>query len=176
MHTILLGHYVEDQISGLRGYATQRIEFLSGALQFTVQPKSDDGKMLDAYSIDVQTLKVIDEPEKHLTQLVTPPANDIPIIPLGRTVRDMVNGFTGIATARATYINGCINYRVVPEFDQSNSNMLSNDESRWITSRVLQDIGTGIDANDISAPEVANGQGEKRSPGGPSTKAHRTQM
>lgn len=37
------------------------------------------------------------------------------MIKLGNEVRDIVTGFVGIATSRVEYINGCIQYCVVPK-------------------------------------------------------------
>lgn len=37
---------------------------------------------------------------------------------LGNTLRDTVTGFTGTATARIQYINGCIQYCIIPKVDK----------------------------------------------------------
>lgn len=37
------------------------------------------------------------------------------MIKLGQRVRDEITGFEGIATARAEYLNGCIQYCVQPK-------------------------------------------------------------
>ena len=37
------------------------------------------------------------------------------MIELGYTVRDVVTGFTGIATARVEYLNGCVQFCVTPK-------------------------------------------------------------
>lgn len=37
------------------------------------------------------------------------------MIELGNTVRDVVTGFTGIATARVEYLNGCVQFCLSPK-------------------------------------------------------------
>lgn len=37
------------------------------------------------------------------------------MIELGQTVRDKVTGFTGIATAKIEYLNGCLQFHVRPK-------------------------------------------------------------
>lgn len=39
-------------------------------------------------------------------------------IKLGARVRDVVTGFTGIATAQVTYLNGCVQFCVTPPVDK----------------------------------------------------------
>ena len=41
-------------------------------------------------------------------------------IELGDKVRDKITGFTGIAVARTEFINGCIQYNVLPKGDKIN--------------------------------------------------------
>ncbi len=38
-------------------------------------------------------------------------------IVLGSKVKDITDGFTGIATSRTTYLNGCVQYHVQPPVD-----------------------------------------------------------
>ncbi|MBK8916400.1 MAG: hypothetical protein IPM64_17685 [Phycisphaerales bacterium] len=35
-------------------------------------------------------------------------------IPLGSKVRDIVTGFEGVATARVQYLNGCVQFCILP--------------------------------------------------------------
>ncbi len=37
---------------------------------------------------------------------------------LGAKLRDVVTGFEGIATSRIEYINGCVQYALVPKVDK----------------------------------------------------------
>ena len=39
-------------------------------------------------------------------------------IQLGDQVRDMVTGFTGTATARIVFLNGCVRYCITPKVDK----------------------------------------------------------
>lgn len=58
MDEITLGCEVEDLVSGFRGIATGRIEYMNGCVQYSVKPKLDkDGKVLAAEWFDVQSLR-----------------------------------------------------------------------------------------------------------------------
>ncbi|HEC40028.1 hypothetical protein LCGC14_0509660 [marine sediment metagenome] len=41
-------------------------------------------------------------------------------IKLGEKVRDKITGFVGIATAKTEFLNGCIQYDVIPKADKNN--------------------------------------------------------
>lgn len=57
---IELGDEVKCVVSGYTGIAVQRIENLNGCIQYTLrQPVDKDGKMLESYCIDFQTLEVV---------------------------------------------------------------------------------------------------------------------
>lgn len=43
---------------------------------------------------------------------------DKKIIELGDTVKDIYTGFTGIATSKTEFINGCIQYGVAPKWNK----------------------------------------------------------
>ena len=53
---------------------------------------------------------------------------DIDNVELGATYRDMITGFTGIATGRVEYITGCNQVLLAPKTDKTNK--LSGSE--WI--------------------------------------------
>ncbi len=44
------------------------------------------------------------------------------MIKLGSKVKDKVSGFTGIATAKVEYLNGCIQYCINPKVGKDNKN------------------------------------------------------
>ena len=48
-------------------------------------------------------------------------------IKLGDKVRDKYSGFTGIAIAKTEYINGCIQYSVIPKVDKKNEETMAVD-------------------------------------------------
>jgi hypothetical protein len=109
---IKLGQTVRDAVTGFTGIAIQRRENLNGNVQFAVQPKQKDGEqtMPDAQFIDFHMLEYVDD---GVSARVTPPTAQP--IELGSKVRDKATGFEGIATSRATFLNGCIWYDVMPK-------------------------------------------------------------
>lgn len=58
-----LGDLVQDQVTGIKGIATSKTEFLNGCLQVEVTPKLKEGEMSPekafGINIDVQQLKRI---------------------------------------------------------------------------------------------------------------------
>lgn len=164
MENIKLGSRVKDVITGFSGIATQRIDQLGGNIQYAIQPETLTG---DAYPegmcIDHHTIDVIDD---GVSARATP-AKEI-TINLGEVVEDKASGLTGIAVQRATYINGCISYAVVPKI-VTDGLMANNVTESWMSQDRLEVIGQGITP---AAPV------KKNVPGGPpsrtmSIKAHR---
>lgn len=58
---IELGREVQDKVTGFRGIATAKCEYLNGCVQFCVTPKMIDGKFPDGQYIDIQQLEVVGE-------------------------------------------------------------------------------------------------------------------
>lgn len=57
---IQLGNEVQDIVSGIKGIAVARHEFLNGCIRFSIQQKADkEGKMPDEKWLDVGQLKVV---------------------------------------------------------------------------------------------------------------------
>jgi len=55
-----LGDELECKVTGFRGIATTRVDFLNGCTQYGLQPKVDkDGKKQDSVHIDQEQLKVV---------------------------------------------------------------------------------------------------------------------
>lgn len=62
MTRIKLGNTVKDKVTGFKGVAIARIEYLNGCVQICVKPCVDkDGKMLDGEYVDIHQLLVVDE-------------------------------------------------------------------------------------------------------------------
>lgn len=61
-------------------------------------------------------------------------------IQLGHEVRDVVTGFTGIATSRVVYLNGCVQYGITPPIDKEGKRQ----EVVYIDSQQLQYEGEGV--------------------------------
>ena len=89
---IILGQKVRDTISGLEGTTVARINYLSGCVQFCVQPRVDkDGKYPEHHYIDVGQLKALDEEDCDPAQersskdtnpeALDPPGGDSPYCP-----------------------------------------------------------------------------------------------
>ncbi len=66
MTEIKLGDKVKDRITGFVGTVVCKSEFLNGCIQFEVQPKitGKDNKIVEAVSIDAQSLEVINVKKK----------------------------------------------------------------------------------------------------------------
>jgi len=57
---IELGDTVKDKVSGFKGIATSRTEFLNGCIQYDVVPKvGKDNKILEGVAIDEGSLEII---------------------------------------------------------------------------------------------------------------------
>lgn len=63
---------------------------------------------------------------------------------LGNRLKDKVTGFTGIATARIQYINGCIQYCLIPQVDKDGKYV----EGIYFDVQRLEHVDDGI-ADDI---------------------------
>ncbi len=47
-------------------------------------------------------------------------------IKLGQKVKDVVTGFTGIAVAKCIYLNGCVQFQIVPRFNPESGILYRN--------------------------------------------------
>ena len=74
-------------------------------------------------------------------------------IKLGQKVKCMVTGFVGIATARCEYLNGCVQYCVIPRTNAKENKM---PEGLYIDVGRLKVVGEGVKV-----------QPSKEVPGGP---------
>lgn len=59
---------------------------------------------------------------------------------LGQKVKDLVTGFTGIATSRVEYLNGCTQYGVRGPVDDKNV----MPEPQYIDQQQLELVGPGV--------------------------------
>ena len=62
------------------------------------------------------------------------------MIQLGQEVKDCITGFTGIATARVEYLNGCIQICVKPKMVKPGE----MPEGQYIDDEQLEVIGDGV--------------------------------
>jgi hypothetical protein len=62
------------------------------------------------------------------------------MITLGQKVKDKISGFTGIATARIEYLNGCVQYCVSPKTDKDGK----RPDAEWFDDAILEVVSGGI--------------------------------
>lgn len=171
---IKLGSTLRDAISGFTGIAIQKCEFLNGNVQYGLQPKSKEGDAYpEAMFIDYHTLDVVDE---GVSARSTPEVETE--IRLGQKVKDKASGFTGIATMKATYINGCVSFGVVPEHRASTGDKNAAPPPSFIDHGRLEVVSEGLNTAPVGdAPKTVeikdNIEVKPRPPGGPAMKVPR---
>lgn len=57
---IVLGNIVRDSVTGFKGTAVARIEYINGCIQFCVLPTVVDNKMPEGVYIDYQRLEFVE--------------------------------------------------------------------------------------------------------------------
>jgi hypothetical protein len=103
----MLGHIAIDTITGLKGVITAKAEMLYSATRWQLTPTTlKEGKPAEGIWLDEQRLKV----GKVHTKVIEQP----PVVELGTKTKDTVTGFEGLATARFTYLNGCVRIELQP--------------------------------------------------------------
>lgn len=162
---IKLGSTVRDAITGFTGIATQRCDHLNGNVQYALQPKgNEDGAYPEAIFLDYHTLDVVDE---GVSDRASPLAETD--IVLGQEVRDRASGFTGIATMKNSYLNGCVHFGVLPEVREQ-ALLNENPVPSWIDHNRLEVVSDGLIAD---KPKTADSD---LPPGGPAMKAPRGRL
>ena len=80
------------------------------------------------------------------------------MVELGKTVRDLITGFTGISTGRVIYITGCNRILVSPPVDNNGKIM----EAEWVDEQRIEILegnkiivlsNTGTTGYDIDPPK-----------------------
>lgn len=165
-HDIKIGSTVRDD-TGFTGIAVQRLDFLSGNVQYIIQPRMTEGDKgyPDAVGLDFHQLDVIDAGTSAKT--IEPPPIEIQ---LGQRVEDLATGFTGIATCRSTYQNGCVSFLVVPKV-QNGTAFNENPRGDYIDHKRLKVVDDGLLAQ-ITPAEPDPETGKRR--GGPPTRMRQT--
>lgn len=157
---IKIGNTVRDIVTGIQGIAAARVEFVSGNIQFTVQPVSKDNAYVEALAHDEQQLDFVDDG----VAARSTPAPTSTGITLGEKVKDMVTGLVGIAVRKTTFLNGCVYYAVQGEVDDKN---VAREE--FFEYSRLEVVGKGVVARVLERISAHSATG-KKSPGGPSTR------
>ena len=148
---MFLGKYVVDRASGLKGYATQRIEKFNGSIQFSIQPFAEDGaSYMDAFWVDEAFLKVYPKPDSEDLIVTNPPV--LPKYAIGVKIKDAVSEKEGYIVSIVTHVNGCTFYLVE-----------NKDGEFYVPTTRAKYINEGI-----SVPAF-----KEKAPGGPTTKAVR---
>lgn len=105
-----LGQTLRDVVTGFTGIASIRVEMLNGNVQFSLYPQTaDSAKYPEGMSVDANLCEVVDD---RLVHKVVEPDKDLPFIPLGKPVRDVLTGFVGTPIRRNIYLSGCVYYSV----------------------------------------------------------------
>ena len=78
---IELGQKVKDRITGFKGIAVAKIEYLNGCIRYQIQPKKDkEGKIPESEWIDEQQLEKKEKKEKNGGPGKTPSGFSVPQI------------------------------------------------------------------------------------------------
>lgn len=77
-------------------------------------------------------------------------------IKLGDKVKDKITGFTGIAVAKTEFLNGCIQWNVLPKGDKNN--------------KMPEDMSIDQQTLEIIKPKKKKKEIKKRNNGGPTRK------
>lgn len=99
-----LGTTLRDRASGFEGIATGRVDFLTGNVQYNLQPPAKDGALPDPIGIDAHQLEQVAEGK---TISYVPAPKDVGVV-LGEKYEDIVSGIEGIAVRMTTFLNGCV--------------------------------------------------------------------
>lgn len=140
MKEIKLGAYVRDLMSGFEGVAYQKAEYLSGNVQYAVQPKcKGDGAYPEAMFIDVHMLIESKDGLNDVSEYATKPVDTN--IKLGNYVEDIATGFRGFVVSKITHINGCVSFGVTPKAKKKNT----MPDVSLVSSVYLNVLDDGID-------------------------------
>lgn len=109
---IKLGDKVKDELTGFTGVATCRSEWLHGCSRIMIEPDKlgDKGSPIEGEPFDEQRVTLVSRSAIGYRHV-----RDQPIFRLGDKLRDKINGFSGIAVARHTYLGGFDAYTIEPE-------------------------------------------------------------
>ena len=113
-HNFKLGQTLADRVSGFKGIADVRTDFLNGNVQFSLKGQVH-GKDQKAphQAFDAFQLELVSEGG---VEAIPAPADTG--IALGEKVKDIVTGMSGIAISKSTFLNGCVYYTVAADSKQ----------------------------------------------------------
>lgn len=141
---IKLGNIVEDRVTGIKGTAYQYYYRSNGNRLIGVQPRGDGNTMPEAVFIDDFSLIVI---EDGLAADLPEPAKTN--IEIGMEVVEIASKQTGVVTAKALFMNGCINFEVTTKSVDNKS-----PEMFWVDHTRIEVVGDGIKTAIKKTPET----------------------
>lgn len=155
---IQLGTKVRDLITGMTGIAVGRTEWLYGCSRIAVESigLKKDGKPSDAVWWDEQRVEpVTDDPADAPYKKYKPQKPNQCDITLGSKVKDKVTGFSGIASAKTTWLTGSITITVEPT---------ALHEGKPVDSFAFE--SQRVELVEVAAPPMSS-VANKKAPGGP---------
>ena len=161
-----LGQTLRDATSGFTGIAIQKMENLAGNIQYALQPQTKTGDSYpEAMFLDHHMLDYVDDGVMARVTEVT----EVDKFKLGERVKDKVSGFEGIAVAKATYLNGCVSFVVIPKV-QSGTLFNEAPKENYLSSVRLERVDEGVNKTVTPPPPAASG----KTPGGPAQRVQRS--
>jgi len=113
---IELGMRVKDKITGFKGVAVYKADYIHGCSRFGVQPQElKDCKPIEDQIFDEPQIDILDD-----GKLVIESIANVQKIEIGKKVEDSVSGFKGIAIGRTVFINGCGRILIGPKVSADN--------------------------------------------------------
>ena len=108
---VILGATYQDDVTKFMGIAAAHIQYYNGMFQVYVVPECENNdKFPDGRYLDYQRLTRIGD-----KQVIVGGVLPEKCFSMGDEVKDTINGFVGIVTARETHLNKCVSYLVEPK-------------------------------------------------------------
>lgn len=165
MNTIRLGYKARDKVSGFEGVVHSKSEFLTGNVQYALQPPAKDGALPDTIAFDAHQLEEIKGSKT--VDFHEPEPEALTSLRLGEKVKDMVTKFVGVAIRRVTFLNGCVYYAVIDEDTKGDK----GPQEMFMEWKRLDTVGAGVTkAIAAKGPETQVGAPKRKGPGGPNTR------
>ena len=138
MENLKLGMWMRDTVTGFSGYAINKMFFLNGCIQYALRPKAKNPTELpDSVWVDDQQL-LVDKKIKPLMRNVQNADNGFK---LGQTLKDSITGFSGIATGKAEFLNGQVQFGLKPKQKEGETKV---PEAEWFDASQLVFVNSGV--------------------------------
>lgn len=113
---VRLGNLVVDDVTGLKGTVTSIHFGMSGAVLIGVHPKGKGTDMPKGGAFDTDHVTVKGE------GVACKAPDDTSHLVLGTTMKDVVTGYTGVATGKTIFMNGCTQFELAGPVDKDGKN------------------------------------------------------